>query len=672
MKFSRLFGILSFVLIGNFTCLPPVQENLNNLQYLITDPVYQKIKDFQDKRLSDSLFVYLKDPKAVYRMLSAEAFGSFQDSLAISNLIPLLQDKVEEVRQKAAFSLGQIGHRNAEQALIQNFIPKDSAGPYQLTNAIILEALGKCGTDSTLQLICKIQNYKNANSSLLEGQVMCLYRFGLRNKICQNSTPLLVEIINNKAYPEKTRLVAAHCLQRFKALDLKPYYRELRNASFEEKNPLIRMAIITAFSRTGNIETQADLEELYTRIQDLRVQCNLIKGLQNLPKGAGSTLALKAIQNPSVQISSLAAEFFVKNATEANESELLKLIYQGNLNWLSKSQIYSALIKIVPAYKTITREGVFAQLIRDIQQSNNPYAKSAYISALENSPRYLYFILQLAEKEKNVVVLNSLCSTIQKMYQHPSFPFVHPGSRNYIHSLTSKFLHEQCSSQNVGTLALIADWFRNEKGPLVNYFKPDSSLKAAQGLLKLPRDIETYNEIENTLSQFRKVKFQAKILEYNHPINWNELNNLRDTLYADINTENGKIEVELYPRIAPGSVANFLELVKNNFFKDKIIHRVVPNFVIQLGCPRGDGYGSLEYSIRTEVNTQLDYLKEGMLGMASAGPDTECSQFFITYSPTPHLDGKYSIFGRLIKGMDILNLINQGDKITGINLKQGI
>ncbi|NOT36354.1 MAG: hypothetical protein HOP11_03125 [Saprospiraceae bacterium] len=651
------------------SCLPPIQEDLNKIEYSLSDPLYQKIKDFQDRRLSDSLYSYLSHPKATYRMLASEAFGSYQDSLAIPYLIPLLKDNIEVVRQKAAYSLGQIGHKNAEKPLIQNFIPKDSAGPYQLTNTIILEALGKCGTDSTLQQICKIQNYKNANSQLLEGQILCFYRFGLRNKICQSSLPLIIEVINNKAYPEKTRLIAAHCLQRLKGLDVKNYYKELRNASFEEKNPLIRMAIISAFSRTNHPELINDLEELYTRIQDSRVQCNLIKGLQNLPRGTGATFALKAIHNPSIQISELAGEFFAKNATEVHEKDLLKLIYDENLNWLAKSHIYKALIRITPAYKTLTRDAVYAQLIKDIQNASNEYSKAAYISALENSPRYLQYILQLAEKEKSHVVINNITTTLQKMHQHPSFPFLYPGPKNYVYYSTTAFLSNQIKKHDVGSLAIIAEWFRNEKGPLVKFFKPDSSLKYAQSLLSLPRDIETYNEIENTISQIKKVKFQPKVIEYNTPISWTQLVQLKDTIAAEINTEKGKIEIELYSKIAPASVANFLKLIQQNYFNNKIIHRVVPNFVIQIGCPRGDGYGSLDYSLRTEVSTELNYMQEGVIGMANAGPDTECNQFFITYSPTPHLDGKYSVFGKMNKGMDIMNQIIQGDKITGISIK---
>ncbi len=665
----RFHYLAVFILLTIHSCLPPAPEDLTNLDYTMNDPLYRKIKDFQDRRLSDSLYNYLRHSKAVYRMLSAQAFGSYQDSNAIEPLALLLKDPIEEVRQNAAYSLGQIGHIKAEKELINAFIPKDSLGPFQKTNELILEAIGKCGSDSTLNLICKISNYTNANIHLLNGQLLAIYRFGLRNKICNASVPILIEVLQNKAIGEKPKLIASHCLQRLKSLDIKNYYKEILNICYEEKNPLIRMGVVTALTRLKAPGITTDLTELYSRIQDTRVQCNLIKGLQNLPAGIASSLALKAIQNPSLHISTLGAEYFQKKGTEFDVDELLKLVNDGNLHWHPKSILYTSLIRLISPFKKFTKTALLIQLTREIQNANDPYKKAALITALENSPTYLNFILQIGEKEKEPVVINAITTTIQKMMQHPAIPKIYPGNKNYIYQLVTNFLNRQCNNSNVGSLAIMAEWFRTEKGLISKYFKPDSTLKIAQGRLKLPKEIETYNEIENTISQIRKVKYYPRQIDYNHPINWTILDQKKDTIYGEINTTKGKIEFELYTKVAPASVANFIQLIEEKFFVEKIIHRVVPNFVIQSGCPRGDGYGSLDYTIRSEVSPHLDYLQEGMIGMASAGPDTECSQFFITFSPTPHLDGRYSIFGRMTKGMDVLNLIYQGDKITEITLK---
>jgi cyclophilin family peptidyl-prolyl cis-trans isomerase/HEAT repeat protein len=134
------------------------------------------------------------------------------------------------------------------------------------------------------------------------------------------------------------------------------------------------------------------------------------------------------------------------------------------------------------------------------------------------------------------------------------------------------------------------------------------------------------------------------------------------TLVMD--TDRGRIVIDLFPRDAPITVNAFLQLVDRRLFDGETFHRVVPNFVVQSGDPRGDGWGGPGYALRDEIN--LHHYERGTVGMALSGPDTGGSQFFITLSPQPHLDGTYTVIGRVIDGMDIVDLITQGDRIQTV------
>jgi cyclophilin family peptidyl-prolyl cis-trans isomerase/HEAT repeat protein len=133
---------------------------------------------------------------------------------------------------------------------------------------------------------------------------------------------------------------------------------------------------------------------------------------------------------------------------------------------------------------------------------------------------------------------------------------------------------------------------------------------------------------------------------------------------AVIRTEAGEIVLELAGHHAPLTVYNFLALAERGYFRDMRWHRVVPNFVIQDGDPRRDGLGGPGYSIRDEINP-LRYLR-GVVGMALSGPDTGGSQYFITHSPQPHLDGGYTAFGRVLHGMDVVDRVMQEDTIHDV------
>ena len=140
--------------------------------------------------------------------------------------------------------------------------------------------------------------------------------------------------------------------------------------------------------------------------------------------------------------------------------------------------------------------------------------------------------------------------------------------------------------------------------------------------------------------------------------------------HAFIETDKGTIEIELAILDAPLTVDNFITLARKGYFNGLAIHRVVPDFVVQDGDPRGDGEGGPGYTIRDEIN-QRPYLR-GTVGMALAGRDTGGSQFFITHSPQPHLDARYTVFGHVVSGMDVVDRIVVGDLVRSVRIWDGV
>ncbi|HZN52097.1 MAG TPA: peptidylprolyl isomerase [Methylomirabilota bacterium] len=131
----------------------------------------------------------------------------------------------------------------------------------------------------------------------------------------------------------------------------------------------------------------------------------------------------------------------------------------------------------------------------------------------------------------------------------------------------------------------------------------------------------------------------------------------------------GEIRLEFYPEDAPKTVENFVTLAKKGFYNGLNFHRVVPDFVVQGGCPKGNGTGGPGYQIKAEFNKQKHV--RGTLAMArSQDPDSAGSQFYICYGTTPHLDGQYTVFGRVVSGMEHVDRIKQGDKMTSVTITE--
>lgn len=130
-----------------------------------------------------------------------------------------------------------------------------------------------------------------------------------------------------------------------------------------------------------------------------------------------------------------------------------------------------------------------------------------------------------------------------------------------------------------------------------------------------------------------------------------------------LTTSRGDVEAELFENEAPNTVANFIELVEKKFYDGLSFHRVLPSFMAQGGCPKGNGSGDAGYRFRDELGAACRKHFRGSLSMANSGPDTNGSQFFITHLPTGWLDGKHTVFGRVIKGQEAVDLLQVGDKI---------
>lgn len=205
-------------------------------------------------------------------------------------------------------------------------------------------------------------------------------------------------------------------------------------------------------------------------------------------------------------------------------------------------------------------------------------------------------------------------------------------------------------------------WLRDSVVHYSNY------LLGLQKSLTMPRDFEAWVDLEKTICFLQKRPYTYASwfsTGYANPVDWNYIVRIPSEQKVKITTNKGVIVIQCKVDQAPASVANFLKLVDSGYYNKKYFHRMVPDFVVQGGCPRGDGWGALNWAQRSEFSPELRY-KPGSVGLASAGKDSEGVQFFITHTYTTNLDGRYTIFAEVIEGMDIVHQLVIGDQIVSI------
>jgi cyclophilin family peptidyl-prolyl cis-trans isomerase len=303
---------------------------------------------------------------------------------------------------------------------------------------------------------------------------------------------------------------------------------------------------------------------------------------------------------------------------------------------------------------------VISEIKSNYQKSTNPYQKAALLTALSATTSSADFIADELFKADTPVLKTYAAAAIVAINQNPKFK---SSEKNKFADIYTRGI----KTGEVGIISVFASVLADSARGYKAVIKDFGFLNDAKQKLSLPRDNEILQSLEQAIAWFEGRKSANEVRnEFNHPIDWTFVKSIPSDQRVIVKTTKGNITLRLLVDEAPGSVGNFLSLAKANYFDQKFFHRVVPNFVIQGGCNRGDGLGSEDYSIRSEFS-QRGYTT-GSVGMASAGKDTEGTQWFITHSPTPHLDGRYTIFAVVEKGIEAVHLIEVGDQITDVEI----
>ena len=633
MKRIKLLIWISFA-ISLTRCSSPTNK--------FADPKIAAIADFQDHRQTDSLIHLLLSTNSIYRIEAANALASVQDSTASLQLgTMLLEDPIIEARRSAAFALGQTSGTASVNALIPALEDGNSA-----VVAEVLEALGK-----TIQLtdLTVLTQYKSKDTTQQAGQAWGFYWVGLRglsnNKIVSKQLEFL-----KPSYSLQTRMAAAHFFNRTMKLTIEPD-DELIAAATNDPSAYVRMAASAGLRKLDSIKCIPVLLSILKNEADYRVRVSAARSLTNWPNSETLEGIIRALRDRSEHVGIAAAESLKPIlAFRSALREVAKLTKSSRI----KTNLYKSLLSIEPDTMLV------GEIKSSYQSSTNDYERAALIGALANSPASYQFIADEFLRATSLVVKTNAAQTLVMVSKNGNFDQKSKATLLAIY-------REAILGGDPGVIAIITAALVDPTSDYKNMGVDFGFLKEAKNKLMLPKDIEALQPLEEAIAYFEgKEKPKAPQNQFNHPIDWKLVKTIKKNQRVKIETTKGAIVLALLVEEAPGSVANFVELVSKKYFNDKFFHRVVPNFVIQTGCNRGDGFGSEDYSMRSEFSTRR--YKEGSVGMASAGKDTEGTQWFITHSPTPHLNGRYTIFAEVVAGMEVVHAIQVGDQIKTISL----
>jgi len=658
----------------------------------------ETILRIQDLRtpFDSKLVALLGDGDPIVRRRATLAYGSLQDTTQIPLLTHNFTTADEATEEAAAFALGQTGTRLSERGrrdleydLIWNRLGQSAAA------GRMIEEMGKFGTENGLNdLMIRFGNAPPIPYP--ERLMMCIARYAIRGIVSRDAVRFLLRYVQPGI---ATPWQAMYALQRIgDHPDTRAYIETIR-LLYKDRDPLVRMNLASLLAK---LHDKGGASEILLRMAefdtDWRVRVNAYKALGTFPWD-GSSAVVTALRramydpNPHVclaAIASLGQTGITPEDSDATVRETLKeLSYvarnaSGGFPWQLQAEAAGALAKIdgeiPPALGSESAE-IYPKLrarlliacgesgkaqaapilFKAAQDENAEVACAALdglVSLLRGSRRDItlrdsVFALALEELKRNDVAISATAASMLG----DSLLLRRDAVAPLLDALSD--LHPPHDSEAmleiIASLGKLAD--TRAVQPLIGLLQsldPGVALAAATALHSMTGD-----------------DYARRITPKTEPItvdlDFAFLRALPDVVRVTLKTSRGNIGLELSKNDAPFTTMSIVKLAsQRGFYRGLTFHRVVPNFVVQGGDPRGDGWGGPEYVLRSEFS--MEPFSTGTVGMASAGKDTEGSQFFITHSPQPHLDGRYTVVGRVVSGMEVVDALQVDDRIYDLAL----
>jgi cyclophilin family peptidyl-prolyl cis-trans isomerase/HEAT repeat protein len=685
--------------------------------------VIMKAED--ERRWDDDLRNLLSSQNAAVRRRAALAAGRIGNEASIPSLTNLLEKDADPgVRSMAAFALGETESAAGANVLLTTLKDTSTAGELR---ARTIEALGKIaravpadqqarkhelGTAIVDALKVELQQRATSNpQTILFGLTAAL------RSASPDAGPTVAQFLTHQN--PRVRSDAANALARLRVKDGND---ELRRLLVKDIDPNVRANAARVLGATEDKQAFDALLARATGDPDSRVRVSAIRALASLkdPRAADALLKRGELLSQRISTHGLPAE---NNEVLEIATTLGRLVAQNEdhtaVAWLRKlseafnhtaPEVDLALVRIAPtAYVASFGSGDQAKrkvqetILTDWRAASGIAAGLGEIAALPDSvsnraqlataaqallramldyrnsgltintlvavhseyaipdvlrtlaafkPQDLGAVAQAHLKEDDVTIQEAAAGLLGNL----------PPSEENTRALAAAWPQAAANASNDAALAILGALAKQKTDAANKHIK--AGLKSGDILIRQrAAALLKANGAGDFSSEIGTAQTRNTEADYKRA-----LSRIGRNVRAVVTTSKGSFTIELLPEAAPLTVDNFVQLAQRGYFRNITFHRVVPNFVIQGGDPRGDGNGGPGYAIRCEINQAL--YDRAAVGMALSGKDTGGSQWFVTHAPQPHLDGDYTVFGRVVTGMDVVDRIVRGDVIQSIVIKQ--
>jgi cyclophilin family peptidyl-prolyl cis-trans isomerase/HEAT repeat protein len=638
-------------------------------------PGFEEILNLENARnIGPRLQALAHDKSPLIRARALRALGRAQDASLAPLFAGLLKDGEAAVRDEAALAMGLLWEKGDEVSLIEAFgAEKDPA-----VRRTLVEAVGRCGTTGRgVPFLAGLA--ENADPLIARQACLAIGICGYRKVPVKPAEQALGRA--SRSPDAGVRWAATYGFLRGVPQQAPLFLRPL----LKDADPLVRAGAARALAAGKRKDQAAGLADLL-RDPDWRVRVEALKAMPLVDGQQFVSVMSLAVEDPVplVQIAGIEALGQMKvNIALAYLSPIIeevddwrlrsaaivartRLVGDGALPDLqrykdsSEWQIRRAVAEALGLVQSDQGREILAQMITD----QNPQVLSTVATSLQNYPQVMALdgLQALLHSDDMAVITNAASALGQRSDRSAIQPLVDTWHRLKAPGDLEPMMEILRALGNI----LVPPDTLLVNGALTPEGKKLALATLEEGLRDPDRNVAlaAAEGLQRMDGRDRSAEVAAASTG-TFPLYLDEIKAPK-ARKARIVTRHGNLVIEFLPGEAPNTVANFVHLAGQGFYDNLNFHRVVPGFVTQDGCPRGDGWGSPGYQIRCEYN-DLHY-DSWMVGMVLTGKDTGGSQYFITQAPQPHLDGRYTIFARLVEGMDLLPKMLVGEPILKVEL----
>jgi cyclophilin family peptidyl-prolyl cis-trans isomerase/HEAT repeat protein len=627
-------------------CSTPAPQPAPTAPSSIPDKDWSLI-EAQDRRGTQELVALLTDSSIAMRAGAALALASVGDSSAVPALLHALGDGDATVRANAAFAFGFCGDSVSVHQLVERFSPEVNAA----VRGRIAEAAGRCGRKAGASLL--LRRSLSAKADTL-GVLRGLFFATTTGSTDTGHVRYALSLFTGK--DAELDEAALQVCARAKAELIKPFAKRLLDIASlmpDSGSVEMRLPLLAALGKTGNIAALERLRATLTNDPDPRIRAMALRAIGRFEEPTKNEAIWGALRDTSSMVRDLAVEQML-TLKELPDGQSLWTLAQEHADYAVKIPLYGLVMKHGDAATRTTCRMLMKSMAG---QDLGPYLNAALTKALWADSDTARGIM--LGNGPAVVRQAAMETWLTGFAEALKYKEVTKSMRDRSHGT---FMKDALTSGDAGIIASACEKILEEDRSYLQFVLDEATIVAARKALHPIRDLEAIQMLEQAIAKRNGLpQPQHASPPFNHPIDRARLARIpRSNLYR-ISTGQGDIMLALEPDAAPGSCAAFDSLVGAGYYNGKYLHRVVPDFVAQGGCPRGDGYGGMPWTLRTEIG--LDGFTTGAVGLASAGKDTESCQFFIMLADAPHLDGRYTRFAHVVSGLDVAWRVRVGDVI---------